>query len=276
LLNNREIATVFWLALFAILMLSKPGVRKAMAAVIRCFLNWKILACFGAMILYTVAVVAGLYAIGFWQVAMMKDTAMWFCFTAFAMVLRFTNSSADESVLRHVVSDNVTLIILLEFVIGTYVMSLPIELALVPLTAFLVMVDAVARNDIKSAPIAKFTAFVLCVVGTAILGFAVSTAIIDYRNVGTLDTLRSIAFPPLMSIIFVPFVYFLLVIATYESIFTRLTFGREKAPDVVRYAKRRILVHCGVSLGRLRSLTRRQPLEIMSIKSGDDVDRLLR
>lgn len=274
MLNNREIATAIWLTVFALWMLTKSDVRASIVGVFRAFLKWKILVCVAAMVLYTATIVAALYAIGFWQIAMIKDTALWFCFTAFVTVMRFTTSRDDQNILREVFVDNVKLIIFLEFLVGTYVMSLPAELMFVLFVSIVAMLDAVASIDEKNAAVAKFTTFLLVVVGFAILGFAVSRAIGDFQNLGTMDTVRTIAFPPLMSIAFVPLIYALAVVVTYESIFIRLAIGRDKAPDVVRYAKRRIFFHCGLSLRRLRAFARRPPFEIMQVESSADVDRL--
>lgn len=272
--NNREIATAIWLTLFAIWILTKSNVRSSIAGVFRAFLNWKILTCVAAMLLYIGAIVTALYAIGFWQLPMIKDTVLWFCFTAFAMVMRFSTSRDNDDIMRKVLADNLKLIIFLEFLAGAYVMSLPAELVFVPFVTFIVLLDTVAKLDEKNAVVAKFTTFLLAVIGFAILGFAVSRAIGDFQNLGTMDTVRTIAFPPLMSIAFIPFIYGLVVIVAYESIFIRLAIGRDKAPGVIRHAKRRIFFHCGLSLRRLRAFAERPLFEIMQVESNADVDRL--
>jgi len=274
LFNNREIATAIWLTLFAIWILPKSNVCTSIIGVFRAFLNWKILVCVAAMVLYIAAIVAGLYAIGFWQLPMIKDTVLWFCFTAFAMVMRFSTSRDNDNIMRTVFVDNVKLIIFLEFLIGAYVLSLPAELVFVPFVTVVVMLDAVAKLNEKCADVAKFTTFLLAAIGFAILGFAVSRAIGDFQNLGTMNTVRTIASPPLMSIAFIPFIYGIVLIITYESLFIRLAIGRDKAPNVVRYAKRRIFFHCGLSLRRLRAFAKRPPFEMIQVESNADVDRL--
>jgi len=273
LFNNREIATAIWLTVFAIWMLTKSNFRTSITSVFRAFLNWKIQSCVAAMTFYAGAIIAALYAIGFWQLAMIKDTVLWLL-TAFAMVMRFSTSRDNDNIVRDVFAESLRLTIFLEFLIGTYVMSLPAELVFVPFITFIVFLDAVAKLSEEHAVVAKLTSFLLAIIGLAILGFATSRAIGDYRNLGTMNTVRSIAFPPLMSIAFIPFIYALVVMVAYESIFIRLTIGRDNAPDVVRYAKRRIFFHCGLSLHRLRAFTKRPPFEIMQIESNADVDRL--
>ena len=156
-------------------------------------------------------------------------------------------------------------------------LSLPAELVLVPFVTCVTLLDAVARlnEEHASGGVAKSTGCLLAVIGFAIVAFAVSRAIADYRGLGTLDTLRSIAFPPLMSIGFVPFVYSLVLISMYEQLFLRLTLGRKKPKSLVRYARRRIIRYHGLSLQRLRASANRPPFELMQIESSEDVDRLL-
>lgn len=246
-----------------------------MADVFRVFLNWKIIECVVGMILYTAVIVIILYAVGFWRLEMLKDTVLWFLFAGFTMALRFVVSRENERILRQVFYDNVKLVVLLEFLIGTYVMSLPAETVLVAFVMFLTVLDAVARLDDANASVAKMTGSLLVVIGFAILGFAIFRAIGDFRSLGTMDTVRSIAFPPLMSISFVPFVYVLVLVSAYESMFLRLAHGGDRTADVIRYARRRILFRHGFSLRRLRDFAKRARFEIMQIRTTDDVDRLL-
>jgi hypothetical protein len=274
LFNNREIATAIWLSIFVLWVLTKPNVRDAIANVFSVLLKWKLLVCIAAMVLYTAAIVAVLYFIGFWQLSMTKDTVLWFCFTAFVMVMRYATSRNDDSIFRAVIADSLKLIIFVEFIIGTYVMSLPAELVFVPFITLLVTVDAFAKLDDKYADVAKITTFLVSVIGLAVLGYAIWRAVGDFRNLGTLATIRTVALPPLMSIAFIPFVYCLVVIITYELIFTRFRIGPQKPPDVIRYAKRRIFLHCGMSPHRLHMFAKRPPYELTQIATNADVDRM--
>jgi len=274
LFNNREIATAIWLTPFVVWILTKSKIRASLADVARAFLAWKVLASFAALALYTAALIFALYAVGFWQLKMTKDTVEWFFFTASAMITRFATSRKKDNIIRDVVTDNVKIIIIIEFILKTYVMSLFAELVVVPSVTFLTLMMAVTQLDEKQAPVARVSKFLLGAVGFVVLGFAISRAIGDYQSFGTRDTLRGITFPPLMSISLIPFIYVLIVITIYDEIFIRLTVGREKTPAVVRYAKRRIFSHCGLSFRRLRDLES-HPEEIMQIASNEDVDRLL-
>lgn len=273
--NNREIAIAIWLVPFAVWILTKSEIRTSLAGVARSFLAWKVSACFVAMALYTAAMIRVLNAADFWRPEMVKDSAEWFFFTACAMLMRFITSRENDNVLRNVMLDNVKILIFLEFIMGTYVMSLPAELLFVPVVTFLSLIMTVAQLDESNALAAKMSKFLLGAIGVVVLGFAISCAVSDYQNLGTMNTIRGIAFPPLMSVLLVPFICVLIIIVDYENVFTRLAIGREKPTTVVSYAKWRIFFHCGLSRRRLRNLISR-PREIMQIETNEDVDRLLR
>ena len=108
--NNREIATAIWLTIFAIWGLTKTDIRDSIAGVIRAFLHWKIVTCVAAMALYVTTIVALLAMTRLWQPGMIKDTLLWFSFTAFAMVMRFATSRDNENIFRQVCIDNAKLV----------------------------------------------------------------------------------------------------------------------------------------------------------------------
>lgn len=273
--NNREIATAFWLFLFAVWALSQPAIRKSVGHLLRAFLNPKILVCVGAMLGYTAGGIAILSALGFWHVDMVKDTVIWFCFSGFVMVMDFETSKDNDPVFKTILIDNLKVLILIEFIINTYTMPLIAELVFVPFVTLLVMMDAFAKTDKEYDSVARLTGCIIPVIGFLIFGYAIWAAISAFRNLGTLDTVRSVAFPPLMSLLFAPFVYFLVLATTYENTFIRLRIGPDKTRDVVRYAKRRIFFRHGLKLGSLRDFSKRCALDLVRIQTTQDVDRLL-
>ena len=273
--NNRELATGVWLLMLGAFLLSKREIRASVRRLLRAFFQWKILLSVGCMVLYVAGVVAVLWLIGFWQPNLTKDTAVWLAFSAFAMVLDFVTSGRDENVCRKIFFDNVKVVILVEFLINTYTFSFLGELVFVPCVTVIVLLDVVARTDEQYAQVARFTAGLLAIIGLAVFAFAISKAIADFRNLGRLDTVRSVALAPILSLAFSPFIYILLLVTTYELVFLRLRIGAEKASDVIGYARRRIMLRHGLRLNQLRAFLRRESLDLMRIRTRTDVDNLL-
>jgi len=273
--NNREIATAFWIIVFLTFALRKADIRKSFAAVLRAFCQFKILLSVCLMVLYTGAAVMLLAAIGLWNVSLLKDTIVWLCVNAMAMMMRIITSDDAENIFRKILTDSFKIVIVLEFLVNTYAFSLPTEFVFVPILTLLAMVDVFVRSDEKYSAVAKMTQRAQMVIGIVILAITVSRAISNFQNLLSLDTFRSIALAPLLSLLFTPFLYVMVLISKYELVFLRLNFGMEKERGLKRYARRRILIYAGLSLRKLQHLLRNHAGDLMRIQTEADVDRLV-
>lgn len=68
-------------------------------------------------------------------------------------------------------------------------------------------------------------------------------------------------------------VYLTQVYTIYELVFVRLELGLRKDDVLKSYAKRRILMKCGLGASKIRALSRKSG-ELMRVQTRDDVDRL--
>ncbi len=273
--NNREIAIAVWVIIFLSFVLRKANVRKSLLAVLRAFFRFKILLPVCLMVLYVAAVVVFLTVIGFWKIDFLKDTIVWFFVSAIAMMMRFATSDEVENIFHKVLIDSVKVAILLEFLVNTYTFSLPAELIIVPVLALIPMFDAVASFDKKYSAVARLTKGLQIVIGLFLMVIALSCAISDLRNLHSLDTVRSVALAPLLSLLLSPFLYVMVLILKYELVFLRLDFGIEKEKELKRYARRRIVMHAGLSLRKLQQLLRNHAVDLMHIQTEADVDRIV-
>jgi hypothetical protein len=272
--NSREIATACWLGAGLIWMVFKSPARKALWGVLRTFFCRQILVPVCIMALWCGISVWLLAGVGLWKAALLKDTIMWFCAGALAMAMRLATSK-EEDVFRKVVADNFRIVILLEFLLNTYTFSLPVELILMPLIALVAMIGEYASWHAEHAPVAKLMQIVQALFGFAILAYAAARAISDLGSLASLDTFRSVALAPLLSALFIPFLYVFLVAVKYQEVFVRLEIGAEKDPSVKRYARRRILAYVRLSMKMLHLLLRDHAGDLVRSRTEDDVDRML-
>lgn len=273
--NNREISTALWLLVFAILASCKPGIRKSLAGVLRAFCHFKILVPVVLMILYAVGLIAGLHAIGMWQISLLKDSITWFFFGAMAMMLRFVTADDTTHLFRKILTDSITVVIALEFLVNTYTFSLAVELVLIPVLSIIALINVVASLNKEHAIVANIAKGIETFAGLLIFAFVLRRAVSDLATLTALDTLRSIALAPLLSVLMFPFVYFMLVVSQYEQLLIRLNFGVEKPKSLKRYVRRRIIIHAGLSLRRLQYLRKNHLVDLIHIGGEQDVDRLL-
>ncbi|WP_417732878.1 hypothetical protein [Rosistilla oblonga] len=271
--SNREIASVIWLLVFMCWLLTRPNIRKSIGHLFRAFSESKFVACVFAMIVYVASVTYAFWLIGLWEPLMTKDTVLWFVLTGFVLLMQFMSSQDSNNVFRLVLRDSVRLVIFFEFLIGAYAFPLWAEMLFVPVVTILIVLDTFAGTAEKSTDFKKMTGLLIAVIGFGILLFAINRALDDWRSLGTVGTFRSIAFAPLMSIAFIPFIYGAMLVAAYDTLFSRLDFGRGQRSAVKRYAQLRILKHCKLSLKKLRDIST-ESFRLRAAKTDDDVDRL--
>lgn len=280
--TNRELAIVIWLGILLVLVLVLALTKKSVRAVlpqglqvVKTFFQLKILILVALLMLYTAGIVWLLYLTKLWTVRLLKDTIIWFCFTGAVLTFSFLSSHREEKVFSRILSNNVKVIVGLEFLVNTYTFSLPVELILVPLATVVAIMDVFARKEPKHFGLAKLLTVLQVAIGMAVLGVAVVKAVTNFESLLTIDSIRQILLAPALSLLLSPFIYFMLLYTEYELLFIRLGMGFKLDRSVKRYAKLRLIKHLGMNKQRVNAFGRVHTLDLMRIKSREDVDKLL-
>ncbi|KAF5415894.1 MAG: hypothetical protein C5S48_04570 [Candidatus Methanogaster sp.] len=265
-----------WLLVIFVLMLFKRDIRKSLLEVIKAFFKIKILSSIFLMIAYTTGIVFVLYQINFWNTSLLKDTVVWFCFAGILMSFNLVTSDTDQNLFRKIIVNNIKIVIIIEFIVNTYTFSMVGELILILVVTFIVILEVVAKTDEKYSSVAKLMNGLQIIIWIVILIFAISNVVSDYKNFGSLDTLRNFLLAPLLTISFLPFIYLMILFATYELLFTRLNLGYEKNKKLKRYAKRKSIQHCLLSLKKVKKASNMNTYNLTYIRNEEDVDKMIK
>jgi hypothetical protein len=163
-----------------------------------------------------------------------------------------------------------------EFLLNSYTFSLIAELLLVPIVAVVTMLEVLVGSSEENKAIRKLVIGIQMVVGLIIIANAAMNAISGYKDLGNIDTLRSFLLAPLLSILIIPFIYFIALYAAYDQLFIRLELGSEKCKKLMSYVKRKIFLHCKLRLKKVRAALNMRVYNLMSIQDYDDVEDMLR
>lgn len=177
--SSREIAVVFWTVAFLILVLSVKGVRESALGLVRQALLSKVILVWLSLVVYAVILVLGLRELGLWTIDLLKDTLIWFAFGALAYPFQFHDPQKTPRVLRVLVRDSLSVLIVVEVLVETYTFSLPIELIIVPTITLIAMMGAVAETREEHKPVAKILGNVQALFGLVLLAIVVRRAVID-------------------------------------------------------------------------------------------------
>lgn len=273
LLDNREKAIVIWLLIFVIwvsyVALFKRDVRSSLVAVLKALLQKKIIMVLGAMLSYVGLTIFVLRKMHFWDISLLVDTVFWVFGTGF--VLMFNMSSREQQYFKNILLDNLKLVLILEFVVNLYTFNLWVELIIIPVMTLIACMSIVAGAQKEYVAVKKLMDVIMGLFGLHLIGFAVSNIFANFRAFVTLDNLRVFLLPILLTTLFLPFIYILVLYMTYESMFVRLRIGLEKSKKLVRFAKLKIFRTCLLNLGKLTEFSSKNAISLSSISNENDV-----
>lgn len=278
--NNRELALGIWLFFVMILLFSSKKIRPSLLNVLKAVFCKKFVIAYIIMIIYTVVITYLMFWIGFWRNFLIKDTIMWFLFTAVITVFRAIDKGKDFVFFKKTIKDYIKITLIFEFLVNLYTFSLIGELILIP-SIFLIAVCSTILEilpeyqDEKSKPTKKLFSFLQYALGFFIIVNSIALAIKDINNLGSLNNLRSLALPPIFSILFLVVPYFFALWASYEQIFIRLEFGKKKDRRLIKYIKLRVLLLCNINIKDINTFWRVHGLKLMNVRSKTDVIKVI-
>ncbi len=224
-LNNREIALLVWMGLAFGLPMLIPSVRRAFGGVVRAFLQPPILWCIGVSAAYAAACVAALAAVDLWELLNLKTTIVWF--VSFTIVATMEATRAGESLRRLPVlaKETIAVTALVVFIAETYPFPLWGELLFIPLVVLVSLCAEIAKRKPELARTVPVFTFLQAVLGLWALSYAVWQAASDLSRLVTMDNLREFVVPILLSLMFLPFLFFLTLFVAYQAAAVRVQFA---------------------------------------------------
>ena len=171
------------------------------------------------MFLYIVLIIFLLSKIGLWDTSQLKTTILWALTTAGVSFSRVTSASDDQEFFRNSLKDIFKITLAIEFVVAFYPFSLIAELLFLPFMAFVGFMVAFARGKDEHQAVERFFNGVLVCAGLLIMGYSGYRLIYDPQDFFTLSTLKDFYLPPLLSFLFLPYVFFLVMYIAYEKAF---------------------------------------------------------
>ncbi len=254
-LNNREIASIIWLTLFLIYLLTLSGVRQSIPGLMKGFINTLFFP-ITIMLFYISALVFLLFTIGFWDITALKDTILWIFGTAFVTFFNLSKIGEDEKYFKKLLKDNLKLIIILEFITNLYTFSLLAELIILPILSFLLIVNNLAELKPEYKQVTRFFNFLLGMFGIFIIIFSIKEVYMDFQSFASIKNLRDFLLPPLFLLLLIPFLYFLALYFQYRWLFKFISFANKNS-DLSKYAKRKVFTTCHFNLFKLTRVSKK-------------------
>ncbi|MDD5131293.1 MAG: hypothetical protein PHH44_01385 [bacterium] len=258
--------------------LTKNHIRQSLEQVFKALFVTPIIVSAVLMLFYIVLEVVVLSRIGLWDISQLKSTIIWGMTIATIMLFQINNIIEDSHFFTKAVKDSIRFTVFIDFIVNLYVFSLIIEFILVPIAALIGGMLAVAETNEKYKPVQKLLNDILIMFGLWIFGYAFYHILSDFRNLAKIQTLKDLALPPVMLLMFLPFIYCVALFAQYEILFTRLQFII-KDPSLLRFTKRQLLINYNFKIRTLEQWAKTLPVQsfrnqqdiLNSIKKVDEI-----
>lgn len=228
ILNNREIAITLWLLAISFWIFSSSkmaAIRNAFKGVLAALFVRQIMSVLFLMVAYMAMVIYWLSELELWNFEQLKNTVFW-CFSVGVMSLfKLEKIKKDKLFFKNLVLDNLKLLAILQFIVGVYTFSLWVEVLLVPVFALLGAMLAIAETDRKYHQVKVLLEYCLTLFGIVLIVYTLYMLMTDFGEFGKEKTLYDFLTPPLLTLFYLPFIFFMFVYSTYERVFIRLDFS---------------------------------------------------
>ncbi len=207
-----------------------------------------------------------------WNISFIKDTLFWFF--GFALVTFFNiNKAKDVDYFKTIFKESFKWTLLIEFIVSFYTFSLTTELIMFPIIIVVAGTQAFSKADKKNEKVTSLLTNILALIGTTYFLYALFETFNKYNRLLTLNTLNSFLLPLLLTILSLPFFYFVALYMHYEELFIRVDFMTNDN-KLKKRMKREIFIAAHVNLNRLTMI--KQKLNKFDLYHSTDIKQYLK
>lgn len=223
-LNNRELAILIWIGIFFFLSLFSKEMRSNFSEVLKAFLNWKI-----QLMIFTCASFAGLivyllYNIELWTIENTKTTILWFFTFAFAELLPLSKVKDEKVHFGGLIKSNFTRTVWVSVIVNYASFSLMKELLFVPAFGFIILLYAHTSSRPENSKVSSLLGPLIFGIGMILFGWNILQIWNSPEKFFSLANLIDNGLPILLSIFYLPCLYFWFLFFAYENHYNYLRF----------------------------------------------------
>jgi hypothetical protein len=253
--NTRELAIIVWVIFFIIVLILTKKYRSTAYTLIGSF--FKLYKWYIFMVLYIGLIVLGLMKLSFWDVTMLKTAIYWTLGGAFVMFFNVDKALKEDKYFWKVFMDCFQLTIIIEFLSNLYSFHIAIELISIPVLV-LIGSSMALKADSKENKIAKSIFGVIYgLYIVAVIIFSIIKISENYNELLTIASLKSLLFGSMMTIMFIPFLYFAALFMAYESFLKGKKFILKENSNLYQFLKWRIILRCHLNLKTIRLVSKK-------------------
>lgn len=232
MLNNRETATLIWLAIavvagVAILWRQSDGARS-LRRVLTSMIKWKVLGVVGSTAAYLVLVVWAAWQVGLWSPELLAPTLIWGLPATYGLGFLALEATKEEHFFRSTVKQALGVVIIIELLVNIDTFPLWWEMIQLPGISLVVVLEALAKAREEFASLRFCLGWLTALIGSGLLvatliRFATNWSEHDWPTVA-----RSLGLGLWLPLSALPLVYFWSIAMLYGTLWIHLRF---QSPD---------------------------------------------
>lgn len=218
LFSNRELALFTWLLVPIAFTLLNQKMRSSIFQVIKALFSKAFLKIYLFLALYQALIVFSLNKTLLWNT---KDYIFWLFTVALVLIFSFKKVN-KPGFFKNIIIDSIKITVIIEFIINFYNFSYFLELILLPILVFFSLIIVVSDTEKKHKQVSNVFNGVMSIIGLLYFGLSCYWTFIDKSNFYSISTLNSFLFPIVLTISFLPFLYFNTLYWCYVSIYQKI------------------------------------------------------
>ena len=216
-LNNRELASLIWLAVAAAWVLSRRDLRSGIAGILKSLANPLLLGPLLGLLGWIALEIWAGGKLGLWNTGLVSNTVVWTVGTALVLYFNVNKAAEDPLFFRKTAKSALAASVFVEFFINLFVFGLLAELILQFVLIFLIMVDAFSSQKPEFQQLKKILDALLVGVGFLFLGYTIVQFYAQWTQLDRQVLFLKLALSVWLTIGVLPFIYVLSLCFVYDG-----------------------------------------------------------
>ncbi len=159
--STRELATIIWVFILLVFLFHKKSTQKPLIDVIKSACHKKLIIPTICFILYGVMFTYLFSLTKFWKPIFIKNIIIWIIFAGIPLCFGSINKNIDDNYFKQAIKANFSIIVIIEFMQSTFTFSIIVELFIIPITTFLLILQAFSKNKEEDLQVYELLSWIL-------------------------------------------------------------------------------------------------------------------
>ena len=253
--NNRELAMIIVIGVLVTIIISGSQTRKAFISFLKTLLSKTFLKWFAFIAAYIFVVIFLLEKIRFWEISLLKISIVWYVTSAILSSFRAVEKANDLGYFKQVAKDTLTLLVLIEFIVNAFSMSIIIEIIFLIIIIIVTMLKAVTeiKREFQTSEYDNLRRF-LNIFYVGLIALYLCLSIREFlTNIDQLTYvhIKEIILPIVLSVFMILFNYLFVVYSKYELLYIRIDSKQIIKKSLKPYLKIRLVLFCNFNIKRI-------------------------